>query len=821
MVAPSGRKTRAPDISTVVPSLTSSETFDRVSPNPVNDEWAFVLKLRRILSIIREGGALYAFFLCTGSEVNCAQFYGSWGRPVETVAKSDYGIVLRQIHAAIRRLEMYPPGHPAAVQAIEKPFLALQEIFQVSDHLIISRVEDKIIVNGKSVEGEDAVKKLLEEFEHENMSSLTFFKSLTEEELSSFLSFFVKPLGRKDQSISLPDFIKKNGIQSIKIDQLRYELVDNDEVVVKTEVVEGADMKVQISKIMKDNPDLLRDVFLNKSIDGTGSDQSEGSTGAEREVEKQIKALTDEDLLNLMASSLDENLKNRQHQDSGSALNEMVDLVDKIFEDRERNKLLPRVKKILLERGMVQEEHLDFLFEERWLKSQEVLDELMKMLDKLGTEEVDFERLMFLWNRVISSQETEIITYAMSKVLSKFQYKDRNTRDLVASVIEKALRHFVSQNMEHEFSYVNSQLYEKIKDPLLAVGAFRVCSRLLKISFLEVVRRQDLKEAHKILSQYNARLAPEAKCSQEAKKIARDFIREVTDESTLIVLMSQMKEGVAFQTVKLIEEVLESLEGDKVAQKLLEIFTLDDRAARMSALRVLSRLGKDSISAFSSLLSDPGIFIRKERSPLLRDEQWYKVRNVIYALGNIPDREGIGILSRLRHDSDVRVRLEVTKALEKIGIPESVDVLVAMLKDKDDEVRRRVVSSLSALGDKSCLEPLMSHLLHNSRDTRITVAAIAKIRGAESTKFLSKLLRDEGIKHLPPRQKDEIKIAVFNTSKQINSTDLADEIEKFVEQRGKGLKSFLVKDKVLESANRAVEAIRRRNHSHPVRSRHE
>gem|GEM_PF-4567206 len=72
MAAPSGRKTRAPDISIVVPSITSSETFDRVSPNPVNGEWAFVLKLRRILSIIRDGGALYAFFLCTRSEASCA-----------------------------------------------------------------------------------------------------------------------------------------------------------------------------------------------------------------------------------------------------------------------------------------------------------------------------------------------------------------------------------------------------------------------------------------------------------------------------------------------------------------------------------------------------------------------------------------------------------------------------------------------------------------------------------------------------------------------------------------------------------------------------
>ena len=707
---------------------------------------------------------------------------------------------------------MYPPGHPAAVQAIEKPFLALQEIFKAADQVIISRVEDKIVINGKTVEGEDAVKRLLEEFDQESVSSLTFTKSLTKEELSSFLSFFVKPLGQKDQSISLADFIKKNGIQSIKIDQLKYELVDNDEVVVKTEVVEGADLKTQISKIMKDNPDLLRDVFLNKSVDGTGSD---------REVEKQIKALSDEDLLNLMASSLDENLKNRQHQDSGSALNEVVDLVDKVLENRERNKLLPRVKKILLERGMVQEEHLDFLFEERWLKSQEVLDELMKMLEELGTEELDFERLMFLWNRVISSQETEIITYAMSKVLSRFQYKDRNTRDLVASITEKLLSQFVMREMEPEFSYVRDRLTEKLKDPMLPLDVFRECSQLLKLAFSETIRRQDFAAAQKILAEYNARLRPEANCLEEARKVAQEFIRDVTDDSNLAVLTSQMQEGVAFQTVRLTEGVLASLDGSKVAQKLLDIFTLDDRAARISALRVLSSLGKSTISAFSALLSDPSTYIRKEGGGLLKDAQWYKVRNVIYVLGSIPDEESTKVLSKLGQDSDVRVRLEVIKALERISVRESVDALVAMLKDEDDEVRRRVISSLSSLGDKSCLEPLTRHLRGNPQDVKVTIGAIAKIASEESGKLLLRILRQEGINPLAPKHKDEIKIAVFDTSRQINSTDLADEIEKFVEQRGKGLKNLLVKDKVLESANRALEAIKRRNHSHAVRSRHE
>jgi hypothetical protein len=75
------------------------------------------------------------------------------------------------------------------------------------------------------------------------------------------------------------------------------------------------------------------------------------------------------------------------------------------------------------------------------------------------------------------------------------------------------------------------------------------------------------------------------------------------------------------------------------------------------------------------------------------------------------------------------------------------------------------------------------------------------------------------MEHLASRQKDEIRMALFDSSRQINSTELADEIEKFVEQRGKGLRSLLVKDKVLESANRAVEAIRKRSHFHPVTSR--
>ncbi len=735
---------------------------------------------------------------------------------METVTKPDYGLVLKQMNGAIRRLEMYPPGHPATIQAMEKPFSVLREVFKETDHFIISRVEDKIIINGKNIEGTDLLKRFLEEFENENISSLTFTKSLTKEEFGTFLSFFVKPLGKDTHSISLPEFIKRNHIQSIKVDQLKYELVSEDEVVVKAEVVEGADLKAQISNIMRDNPDLVRDIVLNKSVDkksfAEGFSAETDLSQLTEEIGKHIKSLSDDEVLGLLASSLEQNLKKPESKDSGPALNEVVDLVNKLLQDREKRKLLPQVKKMLTEHGIIEKKHLDFLFDEKWLKSQEVLDELMKMIERLGTEEVDFDKFMFLWQRVISSEEKEIKSYALGKLLSKLDSKNSETRSLSVSVLEKALSHFVQERMEFEFTYVKDRLYEKIKDRHLPVDIMRDYSQLLKIIFLEMIQRQKLREAHDILLEYSARLSPEVDYPEEVKNIAQHFIQEVSDDSTIAILTSQMKEGVPFQNIKLSEEVLESLDKDKVAERLTDIFTLDDRTTRISALRVLSRLGKSSVSALSVLLSNPGTFIRKKETQLLVDAQWYKVRNAIYVLGNIPNGESVLTLSKLSGDPDTRVRREVIKALEKIGRPESVDVLLTFLNDGEDEVRRRAIASLTALGDKSCVEPLMEHLRHNRRDSRITITAIAKIGGVESTEFLLKLLREEeGIKHLAPKQEDEIKIAVLNILGEIGSSELAYEIEKFVKQRGKGLMNLLVKDKVTEAANRALKMIESRN----------
>jgi hypothetical protein len=753
---------------------------------------------------------------------------------MESLTKQDYGVILKQMNGAIRMLEMYPPDHPATMQAMEKPFATLQEIFKNTGQITISQVEDKIIINGKQIEGTDLLQRLLDEFENQNLNSLTITKDLTKDELNKFLGFFVKPLGKPTHSANLPEYIQQNQIRSVTVDQLRYELVTDDEVVVKSDVVEGADLKAEISKILKDNPDLLREMLLSKKGagegsgggggqgegaglgegDGSGLGEGAGTGDLRKGIEEHVKKLSDEDLLSLLATSLENSLSKRkpEEKDSSTTLNEVAELVNKLLQDREKGKLLPRVKKILSERGIVKKEHLDFLFEEKWLKSQEVLEELMRMIDQLGTEEVEMDRFMFIWERVLSSEETKIKYYAIDKLFSKLDSEDHPIRRHAISALEKALNYFLEEKMEEGFSYIYLRLSEKLKDLQLPADTFKDCSRLMKTIFSHTIRQKQLQEAKKILQEYHTRLSPEKDYPDEVRKAASDFIREVSDGSTLDLFTSQMKEGTPFETLKVTEEILESLDGVKVAKKLLDVFISEDRAARISALRVLGRLEKSSISAFSELLSHPKTFIRKDDGDFLVDEKWYKVRNVIYVLGNITDDESTKLLSKLGQDPDVRVRMEVVKALEKISTSQSRDVLLSFLNDGEEEVRRAAISSLTTTTEPRFLEPLKQHFKHNHQDWKITLSAISRIAGEKSTKFLLKILqKDEGISHLAPKQKDEIKITVLNMLGRIDSSGLAEQIEKFVKLRGKGLVNLLVKDKVTEAAIRALKMIESRS----------
>ena len=730
--------------------------------------------------------------------------------------------ILKEIGAATKRLGMYPSEHPVAIKATEKPFFTLQEIFKNTAQVTISKVDDKIIVNGKSVEGDLLPERLKEEFQDQDINSLTFFNTLTKEELGKFLNFFVKPQDKSIPKKSLTEFLDENKIRSIQVNQLKYELVSDDEVVVKSEVLEGADLKAQISKIIKQNPDLVKDVLLNKPVEQESCKEKFGTEvnidQLTQQIHQQVKNLTDDEVLSLLASGLEFTLKKSDTEDKNSVANEVANLVNKLLQDRERKKLLPEVKKILRGNRILEEKYFDLIFEEKWLKSQTVLDELIELVDKLGKEEVDFERFIFLIHRVIESEEQKIRLFATDKLLSNLDSKNSETRRLSVLALKEILSRSISGKMEVEFVYLKDRLYDKIKDQRLSAYILKDSTELVKIIFSELIQKKEFEEAKKIISEYNARLSQEVSYPDEVREIARDFLKEVSDESIISLLTNQLEEGQLLQNTKVVEEILESLDKGRVAEKLLEIFTVEDRAVRISSLRVLCKLGQSSIAALSGLLSNIGAFSREEGTQLLVDEHWYKVRNAVYVLGNIAEPSGVEVLVKFTSEPDPRVKLEVIKALEKIGKEESADALVTFLDDGDDQVRKNAITSLSIVGHRQRLKSLIDHFHHNRKDKIFALAAIGKIGGEESIEFLLKLLSEEdaGIKHLPNREKEEIKITIldilgkigFTSSSEVGTLGLVKEIEKLIKQRKKGIRGLFIKDPLTETADRVLRMIR-------------
>lgn len=103
---------------------------------------------------------------------------------------------LRNINSTIKGRKLYPHGHPAITQSIEKGCACLKELLKEKDPLILGIVED-VIVFGDHSFIDSTYEGVMEQLESKGVESLVFRNGLTIEEFSSFadLAFSQNSLG--------------------------------------------------------------------------------------------------------------------------------------------------------------------------------------------------------------------------------------------------------------------------------------------------------------------------------------------------------------------------------------------------------------------------------------------------------------------------------------------------------------------------------------------------------------------------------------------------------------------------------------------------
>jgi len=79
--------------------------------------------------------------------------------------------------------------------------------------------------------------------------------------------------------------------------------------------------------------------------------------------------------------------------------------------------------------------------------------------------------------------------------------------------------------------------------------------------------------------------------------------------------------------------------------------------------------------------------------PMLKDERWYVVRNMVTILGEIGSAEAVNALQTTARHPEPKVRKEVIKAFMKINTHAAENTLISLMDDDDEDVVKQAIYS--------------------------------------------------------------------------------------------------------------------------------
>lgn len=736
---------------------------------------------------------------------------------------------LKEFNSAIKRLSIYPSEHPAVKTSLQKTYQIFQELFKGKQEITLGRVENKLVLEEESLDSNSLSDKLWDKMENENIKSFSFNQKLSEEELKSFLEFFIK----KDQG-SFCDYLKKNNLVNIRINQLRYEMVSEDEKVVRSDFVEKVSLKSELSQVIRAHPELLKDILLGRPVEEEkfrkvmgeyqkeakaessseirGAVSAGGDSGVVKkgidikqmmeELKWEINKLSDDEILTLLTSHLEVIFKDKTQVKSSSE--EALEMIRKVLEKRDKEKLLPKLKELLSGYGIIDEKYFDLLVDKSFQTKEELLSRNLEFLEKLLQNEIEINGLEERIKEIACCPDEKLKKKIIDSLIENLDSTEEKLRRDTISTLKKLIELSISEEKEGDFVYIKEKLEEHPATVLVSMRFYRGYFELLPLLFSHLAKRSDLEEMKRLIDQIDLKVQS-GQMSGEFQRLKDSFITKVSEENLDLIIQPLFTEFNA-QKGKKVEELLKSLDRWKVAQKFVSIFTVDQRNIRIWSLRILSDLGEDSVKAISELLSLEDNFKRDKGTNTLEEESWYKLRNALFVLGNIESQRSFELLLKFAQDPDPGVRLEVLKVLEKKRGEKVNQVLIELLKDSENEVRKKALNLINISGEREFISVLKEAFFDGLLERKKLLSTLVKIGERESKDFVLKIITEEGF--LPPtlsrKEREELQVLALEFLEKIGDEESFQSLRDFLSRRKKGFLWRWGKDEVTEKAQKIL-----------------
>jgi len=319
---------------------------------------------------------------------------------------------------------------------------------------------------------------------------------------------------------------------------------------------------------------------------------------------------------------------------------------------------------------------------------------------------------------------------------------------------EHSIEEVVENPMDIQFSLLGIDILLGMLKAEFREGPFLQLAREV-IDSAEELKRQEAFDL--LLPVLEALLDIHAAQNRTAAQI--EFIRyaleQITNGNMTAYLLDRIEER-AEENEAMLDHLCATI-GQSLSFPLVQrLCVANSLSDRKSIAIALTRAGEAAISAIV---------------PMLKDERWYVVRNMVTLLGELNSPESIKALKMTAQHPETKVRKEIIKSLAKIAPQTGENTLISMLDDLDRDVVRQVIFSLGALRSKAAVQPLLEIVtasdafLKKLELKKLAVSALGRIGDHRSTAALVDILTTRG--WLAPHRWLELKTATATALGQL------------------------------------------------------
>ena len=556
--------------------------------------------------------------------------------------------VIRCLLTSANNIKLYPPESKAVSYSIDELHEALHDILVRRPAFILSQIGEGLFVNGTKIDTADfktMADSFLKFMERIGLSSLTFLKNISTQELKTFISVLGQSMDDELNSEFWQLFARKQKLSGILFDQHLYGILEE-------QVGIGSNYKVTM-----DEP-------ISKAF----------------QVNQGLVPITEAFIESIMQQLHDHFLKGEEKKSR--------QLVDQLFHGFADQTPLIRTKVINACDGLLKD--LDFALQSKWVEL--LSDPLLRILQ----EEKDPDLLKKI-SLLLSRTTAHLIRFGdYERACRIYTHLRLRRKQLQGSQHEQVRQEEIISIQELDPKTQGILLEDmKSQDPSRLQLSTRLLDSLGPAALpilIEVIKKEDDLKLRQIASHLLGNLGPEATKILRRELILEGYARERVRILDVIDNVTQnLKTELAFALGDESPEVrqaafrlAERLNNEDVTSLLLDYANQEDQSMAVFAIKSLGKLKRTGVvEALVSMMDST------------QDSE--RLIACCRVLGQIADPASIeslaniitpGVFFTFRKRKNALVRATAAFALTQIDHPKVAEVLALYVEDRDPRVRQ-------------------------------------------------------------------------------------------------------------------------------------